>query len=118
MEALTDLLMKSDTAQTPWKVLAEESTVDDDHKKLIMSEHAPPNWVWSDPAKLRKGKAHDLLAHWEKRERKGLPAVAFKGCRPIPPKRKNEDYVEVDNLSDHAPCRPSKSNKTKAKPVV
>jgi hypothetical protein len=39
--------------------------------------------------------------------------VAFKGCRPIPPKRKNEDYVEVD---DQVPCRSSKSNKRKAKP--
>jgi hypothetical protein len=35
MKALTDLLKKSDMARTPWRVLAEESAVDYDHKKLI-----------------------------------------------------------------------------------
>jgi hypothetical protein len=117
MEPSTDLMMKSDTARTPWKGLAEESTVDDDHKKSITSEHAPPDWVWSDPFKLRKGKAKNLLEHWEKQERKGLPAVAFKGCRPIPAKRKNRDYVDVDDPSDDAPRRSSKSNKKKAKSI-
>jgi hypothetical protein len=93
-------MRRSDTARTPWKDLAEEAILDDDERKLITSEYAPLGWVWSDPHKLNRGEAAKVLSHWAERENQALPAVVFKGCRPIEPKRKKPSYVEPDEQSD------------------
>jgi hypothetical protein len=104
-------MRRSDTARTPWKDLAEEAILDDDERKLITSEYAPLGWVWSDPHKLNRGEAAKVLSHWAERENQALPAVVFKGCRPIEPKRKKPSYVEPDEQSDSQHCQSSK-NKT------